>query len=192
MLVSAVAKLADASEGHVGNFNLYNDKELFEEADLDWYDYGFRNYDPQIGRFPQLDPLTNEYPELTPYQYTSNDPITNIDIDGLEGGIATTAATAKVLDEVVVVGYKTASKVTTSALGIVNAASKITFGGLKELIRESENSPGSGGAVNDWWQDISNNYVNNSSKLGVIKNALNEAWIMTANKIQQLKKMEFF
>jgi hypothetical protein len=36
----------------------------------------------------QLDPLTHEYPFLTPYQYASNDPITNIDIDGLEGGSA--------------------------------------------------------------------------------------------------------
>jgi hypothetical protein len=36
----------------------------------------------------QLDPLTDDYPFLTPYQYASNDPITNIDIDGLEGGSA--------------------------------------------------------------------------------------------------------
>ena len=55
------------------------------DADLNWYDYGFRSYDPQIGKFPQLDPLTDGYPELTPYQYGSNDPIANIDVDGLEG-----------------------------------------------------------------------------------------------------------
>ena len=67
------------------NTNLYNDKELFDDGDLNWYDYGFRNYDPQIGRFTQLDPLTDDYPLLTPYQYASNDPITNIDLDGLEG-----------------------------------------------------------------------------------------------------------
>ncbi len=78
-------KLGDVNEGLLDNKNLYNDKELIDEADLDWYDYGFRNYDPQIGRFTQLDPLTDDYPELTPYQYASNDPIANIDIDGLEG-----------------------------------------------------------------------------------------------------------
>ena len=70
------------------NNNLYNDKELNDDADLNWYDYGFRSYDPQIGRFPQLDPLTDGYPELTPYQYASNEPIANIDIDGLEKGSA--------------------------------------------------------------------------------------------------------
>ena len=78
-------KLADPNEGFTTNKNLYNDKELIDEADLNWYDYGFRNYDPQIARFVQLDPLTDSYPELTPYQYASNDPILNIDVDGLEG-----------------------------------------------------------------------------------------------------------
>lgn len=79
-------KLGDAGEGKLSNPYLYNGKEMLDEdTDLNWLDYGFRNYDPQIGRFPQLDPLTHDYPFLTPYQYASCDPITNIDIDGLEG-----------------------------------------------------------------------------------------------------------
>ncbi len=81
-------KLSDPNEGNINNKNLYNDKELIDEGDLNWYDYGFRNYDPQIGRFPQLDPLTDDYPELTNYQYASNEPVANIDIDGLEKGSA--------------------------------------------------------------------------------------------------------
>ncbi len=84
-------KLGDVNEGSLKNDHLYNEKELWDDADLNWYDYGFRNYDPQIGRFTQLDPLTDSYPELTPYQYASNDPIANIDIDGLEGGSAVSA-----------------------------------------------------------------------------------------------------
>ncbi len=76
--------LPDLEEGETGNKRLYNDKELWEEGDLNWYDYGFRNYDAQIGRFTQLDPLTWEYPELTNYQYASCEPIANVDRDGLE------------------------------------------------------------------------------------------------------------
>jgi len=57
---------------------------LDEDADLGWIDYGFRSYDPQIGRFMQLDPLADDYPLYTPYQYAGNDPIANIDLDGLE------------------------------------------------------------------------------------------------------------
>ncbi|HEV7781427.1 MAG TPA: RHS repeat-associated core domain-containing protein [Chitinophagaceae bacterium] len=82
-------KLGDVYEGSLRNNYLYNGKEFFDDADLNWYDYGFRNYDPQIGRFTQLDPLTFKYPFLTPYQYASCDPINNIDVDGLEGSIIT-------------------------------------------------------------------------------------------------------
>ena len=78
-------KLADGYEGVVKNNYLYNGKELLDEnADLGWLDYGFRNYDPQIGRFPQLDPLSWEYPYYTPYQFAGNDPVANVDLDGLE------------------------------------------------------------------------------------------------------------
>ncbi|MFT4155701.1 hypothetical protein [Parafilimonas sp.] len=36
-------------------------------------------------RFLSVDPLTSSFPELTPYQYASNNPIMNIDLEGLEG-----------------------------------------------------------------------------------------------------------
>lgn len=78
-------KLGDAAEGKLTNPYLYNDKEMLgEDAGLNWYDYGFRNYDPQIGQFMQLDPLTWEYEDLTPYQFAGNDPIANVDLDGME------------------------------------------------------------------------------------------------------------
>ena len=47
-------------------------------------DYGFRIYDPRLGRFLSVDPLTPSYPMLTPYQFASNRPIDGIDLDGLE------------------------------------------------------------------------------------------------------------
>jgi len=50
-------------------------------------DYGMRIYDPRLGKFLSVDPITNEYPELTPYQFASNRPIDGIDIDGLEWGM---------------------------------------------------------------------------------------------------------
>lgn len=48
------------------------------------YDYGFRIYNPSIGRFLSVDPLTKSYPMLTPYQFASNRPIDGVDLDGLE------------------------------------------------------------------------------------------------------------
>jgi RHS repeat-associated protein len=47
-------------------------------------DYGFRIYDPRLGRFLSVDPITKYYPELTPYQFAGNRPIRATDLDGLE------------------------------------------------------------------------------------------------------------
>jgi RHS repeat-associated protein len=47
-------------------------------------DYGLRIYDPRLGKFLSVDPLTKEYPELTPYQFASNTPVQAIDLDGGE------------------------------------------------------------------------------------------------------------
>ena len=50
-------------------------------------DYGFRIYNPAVARFLSTDPLTRGYPMLTPYQFASNSPIANSDLDGLEAKI---------------------------------------------------------------------------------------------------------
>jgi RHS repeat-associated protein len=65
----------------------FNGKELDKNNEFgtsNVYDYGFRIYNPSIGRFLSVDPLTRSYPELTPYQFASNTPIKAIDLDGLE------------------------------------------------------------------------------------------------------------
>jgi RHS repeat-associated protein len=57
-----------------------------KEDDREWHaqDYGFRLYTPREARFISVDPITAEYPELTPYQFASNTPIQAVDLDGLE------------------------------------------------------------------------------------------------------------
>lgn len=114
-------KLGDPHEGMLINNYLYNDKELFEQGGLDWYNYGFRNYDPQIARFTQLDPLTDEFATLTPYQYASDEPIGNVDIDGLEGGSVLNAAGSGTKDFTYF--YNAASDATRLWSPIVHAAS---------------------------------------------------------------------
>ena len=58
-----------------------------EWGGLNHYDYGFRIYNPAIGRFLSVDPLAKQYPMLTPYQFASNCPVWATDIDGLEAGV---------------------------------------------------------------------------------------------------------
>jgi RHS repeat-associated protein len=63
----------------------FNAKELDksdEFGSLTHYDYGFRIYNPSIGRFLSVDPLTHKMPGHSPYCYTLNNPIRMIDPDG--------------------------------------------------------------------------------------------------------------
>lgn len=66
------------------NRYLYNDKELNGDFGLDWYDYGARWYDPSIGRFTGVDPIAEDFPWVTTYNYAENEPIANIDLWGLQ------------------------------------------------------------------------------------------------------------
>ncbi len=60
----------------------YNGKEHQEELDLNWYDFGWRNFNPALGRWMNVDNLSEKYMSYSPYHYAGNNPILNFDIDG--------------------------------------------------------------------------------------------------------------
>ena len=62
----------------------FNGKENDKDAGEGIQDYGMRIYSERLGRFLSVDPITKNYPELTPYQFASNRPIEGKDFDGLE------------------------------------------------------------------------------------------------------------
>ncbi|MGV7106198.1 DUF6443 domain-containing protein [Flavobacterium sp. U410] len=65
----------------------YNSKEFQDELGLNVYAYGWRDYDPAIGRFNKMDRFSEKYYPLTPYGYAGNNPIIFNDIQGDSIGV---------------------------------------------------------------------------------------------------------
>jgi len=73
--------------GNSGDYRYgFNGKESDNEVsgNGNQYDYGFRIYNPRLGRFLSVDPLSRKFPFYSPYHFAGNKPIAALDLDGLE------------------------------------------------------------------------------------------------------------
>ena len=64
----------------------YNGKEWQDELGLNWYDYGARNYQADIGRWINLDPMAEQRAWASPYNFVQGNPLNRIDADGMLDG----------------------------------------------------------------------------------------------------------
>ena len=60
----------------------FGGKEYDDTFDINTYAFGARNYDPALGRWLNVDPLAERYITNSPYVFTANNPIFNMEIDG--------------------------------------------------------------------------------------------------------------
>jgi len=89
----------------------FNGKEHIDEiyGKDNAYDYGMRFYDPRLGRPFSPDPLERKFPYLSPYQFFSDNPIANIDLDGMEGINAQNSQAAAAVDQTLAVSGATST-----------------------------------------------------------------------------------
>ncbi|WP_332735395.1 RHS repeat domain-containing protein, partial [Flavihumibacter sp.] len=85
-----MAGISSKAAGRISNKKKFNDGSDLQSAEfsdgsgLEWYDVKARYYDPQLGRFMQIDPEPDEEDQegWVPYQYGLDNPISNNDPDG--------------------------------------------------------------------------------------------------------------
>lgn len=62
----------------------YNGKEFQDDLGIDLHYYGFRVYDPAIGRFTSVDPIAERFAFVSGFNYAENEPVGHIDLHGLQ------------------------------------------------------------------------------------------------------------
>ncbi|MFA7447267.1 MAG: RHS repeat-associated core domain-containing protein, partial [Weeksellaceae bacterium] len=62
----------------------YQGQERQDELGLGWYSFKWRNYDPGIGRFFNIDPLSEKYVHQSHYNFSENRVVDGFELEGLE------------------------------------------------------------------------------------------------------------
>ena len=82
LLVPGTVTGISAESSAKANDRYYNGKEAQDV--VGWYDFGARMYNPEIGRWMTVDPMTENQEQWSPFHYTYDNPVRFTDPDGRE------------------------------------------------------------------------------------------------------------
>ena len=66
------------------NDQKFQGQKYDDDLGLNWYQFKWRNQDPQIGRFNEIDPLSEKYVHSSTYAFSENKVIAHVELEGLE------------------------------------------------------------------------------------------------------------
>jgi RHS repeat-associated protein len=71
-------------ENSVENRIKFQGQEHVDDLGLNWDSFKWRNHQPDIGRFFNVDPLSDKYVFNSPYAFSENHVISHVELEGLE------------------------------------------------------------------------------------------------------------
>ena len=94
-----MGNIGSTAMGFSPNRLKHQSNEYIKDAGLNWMDFSFRQYDPQIGRFLSVDPLAAGTDMLSSFAAMNNQPESMVDPLGLQSFYATYAGFTNRIDD---------------------------------------------------------------------------------------------
>ncbi len=135
----------------------FQGQELQDELGLNWYSFKWRNYDPAIGRFMSIDPLSEKYAYQSHYNFSENRVIDGFELEGLEVVLINPTKSASTEQQ------KAADKrIESGAMNIPNSSTLITVTGH--------------GSPRGMSNDVRGEKIRTASQLNAVLNRNSDDW----------------
>lgn len=73
-----------AAGGLANKEKTFQGQRFDDDLGLNWIQFKWRNHDPQIGRFIEIDPFANKYTYNSTYAFSENKVTAHVELEGLE------------------------------------------------------------------------------------------------------------